>query len=239
MGSPVHGRAHEPRPARSRRGRSRPHFRRSDRRGDPAYPARGEHRRNARPRVRDRDASRRRRCAGVAPADGRPRGAGHQRRTASRARTEEDGAARVYYSPHNSDRFISAVDVLDGKFDPQQIAQKLVLIGVTGVGMVEDKNTPLGSPMPGVEIHAQLLENLFDQTLLRRPLWASRRRGARVPAPRCASRLRDAAMERAQFRVARARLRGGARPRRIPRVSTATAACSTPRCRDPLSRCCS
>jgi serine phosphatase RsbU (regulator of sigma subunit) len=40
--------------------------------------------------------------------------------------------------------------------------------------MVEDKNTPLGMLMPGVEIHAQLLENLFDQTLLRRPAWASR-----------------------------------------------------------------
>ena len=89
------------------------------------------------------------------------------------ASTEEDGAARVYYSPHNSDRFISAVDVLDGKFDPRQIEQKLVLIGVTGVGMIEDKNTPLGMLMPGVEIHAQLLENLFDQTLLRRPTWAS------------------------------------------------------------------
>ncbi len=90
------------------------------------------------------------------------------------APTEEDGAVRVYYSPHNSDRFISAVDVLDGKFDPRQIEQKLVLIGVTGVGMVEDKNTPLGLLMPGVEIHAQLLENLFDETLLRRPAWASR-----------------------------------------------------------------
>src|SRR5206468_2092834 len=62
--------------------------------------------------------------------------------------TEEDGAARVYYSPHNTDRFISAIDVLDGKFDPRQIEQKLVLIGVTGVGLVEDKNTPLGLPMP-------------------------------------------------------------------------------------------
>ena len=86
--------------------------------------------------------------------------------------TDEDGAARVYYSKSRSDRFVSAVDVLDGNVDPQQIAQKLVLIGVTGVGMVEDKNTPLGLPMPGVEIHAQLLENLFDQTLLRRPAWA-------------------------------------------------------------------
>jgi serine phosphatase RsbU (regulator of sigma subunit)/CHASE2 domain-containing sensor protein len=90
------------------------------------------------------------------------------------APTEADGAVRVHYSPHNADRFISAVDVLDGNFDPRQLEQKLVLIGVTGLGLVEDKNTPLGTQMPGVEIHAQLLENLFDQTLLRRPAWAPR-----------------------------------------------------------------
>jgi len=87
------------------------------------------------------------------------------------APTEADGAVRVYYSPHDSDRFVSAIDVLEGRFDPAQIAQKLVLIGLTGFGMVEDKNTPLGV-MPGVEIHAQLLENLFDGTTLRRPAWA-------------------------------------------------------------------
>jgi adenylate cyclase len=88
------------------------------------------------------------------------------------ARTEGDGSVRVYYSPHNSDRFISAIDLLDGNFDPEQLRQKLVLIGVTGIGLIEDKNTPLGMVMPGVEIHAQLLENLYDQTLLRRPGWA-------------------------------------------------------------------
>ena len=155
------------------------------------------------------------------------------------ARTEEDGAARVYYSPHYSDRFISAVDVLDGKFDPQQIAQKLVLIGVTGVGMVEDKNTPLGSLMPGVEIHAQLLENLFDQTLLRRPLWASRAEalaflllGALLvyATPRWSAR--NSALL-ALGCVAALVLVG------YSRVSTAAAACSTPRCPDRLLRCCS
>ncbi len=89
------------------------------------------------------------------------------------APTEGDGAVHVYYSPHNSDRFISAIDLMDGNFDPEQLRQKLVLIGVTGAGLTEDKNTPLGMVMPGVEIHAQLLENLYDQTLLRRPGWAS------------------------------------------------------------------
>jgi adenylate cyclase len=88
--------------------------------------------------------------------------------------TEADGAARVYFSPHNTDRFVSAIDILEGRFDPALLQQKLVLIGVTGVGILEDKNTPLGVPMPGVEIHAQLMENLFDGTLLTRPSWAPR-----------------------------------------------------------------
>jgi serine phosphatase RsbU (regulator of sigma subunit)/CHASE2 domain-containing sensor protein len=89
------------------------------------------------------------------------------------APTEEDGAVRVYYSASDSRRFISAVDVLDGNVDPEKLAQKLVLIGVTGLGLADNKNTPIGVLMPGVEIHAQLLENLFDGTLLRRPAWAS------------------------------------------------------------------
>ncbi len=87
------------------------------------------------------------------------------------APTEDDGAVRVYYSPRNADRIVSAVDVLDGKVDPSRLQRKLVLIGVTGLGLVEYQNTPIGQRMPGSEIHAQLLENLYDQTLLRRPTW--------------------------------------------------------------------
>ena len=88
------------------------------------------------------------------------------------APTEGDGAVRVHFSPHNTDRFVSAVDVLEGRADPGQFAQKLVLIGMTGLGLVDEKNTPLGVTMPGVEIHAQLLESLFDGTTLSRPAWA-------------------------------------------------------------------
>jgi adenylate cyclase len=85
--------------------------------------------------------------------------------------TEDDGAVRVYYSPRNTSRIVSAVDVLEGRVDPARLQQKLVLIGVTGLGLVEYQNTPIGERMPGSEIHAQLLENLYDQTLLRRPAW--------------------------------------------------------------------
>jgi len=85
--------------------------------------------------------------------------------------TEDDGAVRVYYSPRNTSRIVSAVDVLQGRVDPSRLQRQLVLIGVTGLGLVEYQNTPIGQPMPGSEIHAQLLENLYDGTLLRRPSW--------------------------------------------------------------------
>jgi len=88
------------------------------------------------------------------------------------ADTESDGELRVYYSKRDSRRYVSAIDVLDRKVDPLRLRQKLVLIGTTGLAVVDYQNTPLGERMPGSEVHAQVLENLFDQTWLRRPSWA-------------------------------------------------------------------
>jgi serine phosphatase RsbU (regulator of sigma subunit)/CHASE2 domain-containing sensor protein len=88
------------------------------------------------------------------------------------ADAESDGEMRVYYSKHDPRRFVSAIDVLDGKIDPVSLREKLVLISPIGLAMTDYQNTPVGERMPGSEIHAQVLENLFDQTWLRRPSWA-------------------------------------------------------------------
>ena len=37
-----------------------------------------------------------------------------------------------------------------------------MLVGVTGLGLLDYKTTPLGEFVPGVEIHAQVIENLFN-----------------------------------------------------------------------------
>ena len=87
--------------------------------------------------------------------------------------TEADGAVRLYFSPHLAQRFVSAVDVLDGKVREADLRGQLVLIGLTGVALQEYQNTPIGQRLSGSEIHAQLLENLLQGTLLRRPGWAS------------------------------------------------------------------
>jgi serine phosphatase RsbU (regulator of sigma subunit)/CHASE2 domain-containing sensor protein len=86
--------------------------------------------------------------------------------------TEADGAVRVYFSPHLAQRFVSAVDVLDGQVRESELRGQLVLIGLTGVALQEYQNTPIGQRMSGSEIQAQLIENLLDDTLLQRPRWA-------------------------------------------------------------------
>jgi serine phosphatase RsbU (regulator of sigma subunit) len=86
--------------------------------------------------------------------------------------TDPDGHLWVRYSRHDPARFVSAADVLAGNVSRDQIADKLVLLGVTGIGLLDQQATPLRERMPGIEIHAQVLENIFDGNLLARPRWA-------------------------------------------------------------------
>jgi len=82
------------------------------------------------------------------------------------------GSIWLRYSRHDPSRFVSAAEVLDGKADPELFSSKLVLVGVTGLGLLDFQATPLGERVPGVELHAQLIEQVFDGAYLVRPSWA-------------------------------------------------------------------
>lgn len=86
--------------------------------------------------------------------------------------TEPDGAVWVHFGPSSADRAVSAADVLARRVDESIFDRRLVLIGATGLGLLDQQATPLGTRMPGIEIHAQLLENIFDQRMLHRPVHA-------------------------------------------------------------------
>ncbi len=81
-----------------------------------------------------------------------------------------DGTVWVDFSPHDPARFVSAADALAGKVPADLFDQKLVLLGVTGLALVDEQITPLG-PMPGSEVHAQLLEGVLAGRLAVRPDW--------------------------------------------------------------------
>ncbi len=87
--------------------------------------------------------------------------------------TESSSAVWLHFAHDDAGRgrAVSAVDVLAGHIKAEQVAGKLVLIGITGSGLQDQHTTPLHEVVPGIEIHAQLLESLVEGSLLRRPSW--------------------------------------------------------------------
>lgn len=88
------------------------------------------------------------------------------------APTDSRGRAILHFAPPQL-RYYAATDVLDPAFDSSEFAGRIVLLGVTGLGLVDQKKTPLGL-MEGIQIHAQLIDSMLGGTLLQRPpsvLW--------------------------------------------------------------------
>ena len=86
--------------------------------------------------------------------------------------SERDGRIWVYYGAHDPKRYVSAHEVLAGTVPMDRLANKLVLIGTSATGLFDIKATPLNPVMPGVEVHAQLLETILAGSYLLRPNYA-------------------------------------------------------------------
>ncbi len=86
--------------------------------------------------------------------------------------TDRNGRIWINYTKHDPARFISASDVLSGAVPKGRLAGHLVLIGTSAVGLGDMRATPLAAAMPGVEIHAQLLETILSKSWLERPHYA-------------------------------------------------------------------
>ncbi|MEO0991807.1 MAG: adenylate/guanylate cyclase domain-containing protein, partial [Pseudomonadota bacterium] len=87
-------------------------------------------------------------------------------------RTEADGSVYPYLSPSDPSRFVSAADLLKGRMPDGRLNGHLVLIGTSAIGLEDFRAVPLGTAMAGVEIHAQVVENILTGSLLVRPNYA-------------------------------------------------------------------
>jgi adenylate cyclase len=87
--------------------------------------------------------------------------------------TDRNGLLWVHFAPHDQSLYVSAVDVLNGRVSPDAINGKLVLIGTSAVGLLDIKTTPIDPLLPGVEVHAQVLESMLSGDMLSSPDYAT------------------------------------------------------------------
>lgn len=86
-----------------------------------------------------------------------------------------DGKGRIWLHFSNPDlgRYISAIDLLQDRVPADRIAGKMVLIGTSAAGLLDLKVTPVHPALPGVELHAQLLESALTRSTLSRPSYTA------------------------------------------------------------------
>ena len=85
-------------------------------------------------------------------------------------KTDPNGIIWIKYKKSSKDQYISASDVYEGNFEKNFFNNKYVLIGASAQGLFDLVKIPLGTTVPGVEVHANVIENILDQSyLIRNP----------------------------------------------------------------------
>ena len=85
--------------------------------------------------------------------------------------TDTSARVRPHFAHYDRPRYIPAIDILTGEVDPKRLNRKLVLLGTSALGLVDNKTTPVDQFLPGVEVHAQLIEGMIAGTLLTQWQW--------------------------------------------------------------------
>jgi len=86
--------------------------------------------------------------------------------------TTAQGEMWVHYSEAVPERYLPAWQVLSGAVDRTHLEGQVVLLGSSAQGLMDLRFNPLGRVMPGVEAHAQGLEQVLAGQFLSRPSWA-------------------------------------------------------------------
>lgn len=82
--------------------------------------------------------------------------------------TDPQGRLWPHYTKYVPERYISARKVLNGEIPPGTFENKWVLVGASATGLRDIRTTPIDKQVPGVEVHAQLLESMMTGSLLQR-----------------------------------------------------------------------
>lgn len=87
--------------------------------------------------------------------------------------TDRAGRVALHFAEPQPNLFVSAKDVLAGTVNPALIRDNIILVGTSAEGIINDRQaTPISPDVPGVEIHAQLIDQILHNDYLVRPDWA-------------------------------------------------------------------
>ena len=88
--------------------------------------------------------------------------------------TLPNGDLALHFGRPAHDRHVSAAALLAGDADLEMLHDKYVIVGFTGLGLLDNVVNPLGEKTPGVDVHIQVIESLLTGDSLRRPWWMAR-----------------------------------------------------------------
>lgn len=85
--------------------------------------------------------------------------------------TDARGRTWLYFSRSDKAKYVPAKDVLAGTAKSELIKGKLTILGTSAVGLLDIRAVPTEPIIPGVEVHAQLIEVAANQAYLFRPAY--------------------------------------------------------------------
>ena len=87
--------------------------------------------------------------------------------------TDEKGRLLIDYAgPRHTFPSWSIADIVAGAVPDHAFRDRIVLVGATATALYDMRSTPFGHVFPGVEIHANVIDNILTDRFLTRPAWS-------------------------------------------------------------------
>lgn len=69
-------------------------------------------------------------------------------------------------------KYISALDIYNNDFEIEDVDGKIALVGTSAAGLLDLRATPFESVYPGVEVHANVIDNILTGDFIYKASWA-------------------------------------------------------------------
>ena len=80
-------------------------------------------------------------------------------------KTDRGGNLLLHDTGHKAERFISIADLFDPNFPRSKVEGRIILVGTSVEGLKDIQVSPLEPRIAGVEIHAEVIEQLLEPGL--------------------------------------------------------------------------